>query len=257
MKWYYGVVLAEAALAVLALGGLFAWYFWRGRKAPAKAAKARTGAGRPAGKKAADLRAFWQVKDLTRDGVLVLEPGNRYRLVCRVAAPDFWLLGEAEQDQVEEALRQALLGLPFPVQALIVSEAVDADAAVRALRESAVSLPPALAEYALARADYLEALVRERSVSARNAYLVIPYEDEASKGVDHARGELFARAANLASALAGAKMRLEPLDASGAADLLAHVLNRGRAWRPSEAAEKGFFAEFHIAEKEAVLDEVA
>jgi hypothetical protein len=173
-------------------------------------------------------------------------------LICRVAAQDFYLLSEAEQDGVEDALRAALLGLSFPVQVLVTAEALDTRGAVAALRENAPALPPEVAEHALARADYLEALMEDRAAAARSAYLVVPFDTD--KGPEHARAELYARLASLAGALHQARVRLEPLDVNGACDLLAHVLNRGRAWRPSAAGEKGIMAGFHIAEREAVED---
>jgi hypothetical protein len=224
-----------------------------------KRQQAGEGAGLPAGSPARrssrgkNLRDFWEVRDIL-NGVIELSPGGRYRLVCRVAAQDFYLLSEAEQNAAEDALAAALLGLSFPVQTLCTAEVLDTRGAVAALRESARSLPEKVQRHALARADYLEAVRENRAVAARNAYIVIPFDT--AKGFDHAAGELYARAASLQDALSGAKVRLEPLDTAGVCDLLAHVLNRGRAWQPSDAGELGIMAEFHVAEKEAVPCEI-
>jgi len=68
-------------------------------------------------------------------------------------------------------------------------------------------------------------------------------------GFDHAYGELQARLANLADALAGAKVRVEPLSSEAVVDLLSHLLNRGRAWRPSEAVEAGALGLYTISER--------
>lgn len=202
-----------------------------------------------------NLRDFWEIKDIY-NGVIELYPGGRYRLICRIAAQDFYLLSDTEQNDTENALAAALLGLSFPVQTVCTAETLDTRGAAAALRESALSLPEKVRGHTLARADYLNHLMMDRAVTARNAYIVIPFDT--AKGFDHATGELYARAASLQEALSGAKakVRLEPLDTAGVCDLLAHVLNRGRAWRPSDAGELGVIAEFHVAEKEAIPYEV-
>lgn len=198
-----------------------------------------------------NLRDFWEVKDIY-NGVIELYPGGRYRLVCRMAAQDFYLLSETEQNDTENALAAALLGLSFPVQTLCTAETLDTRGAVEVLRESALSLPEKVRRHALARADYLDALMADRAAVARNAYIVIPFDTV--RGFDYAAGELYARAATLQDALSGARVRLEPLDTGGVCDLLAHILNRGRAWRPSDAGEAGVMTDFHVAEKEVVFD---
>ncbi|MGQ9824788.1 MAG: hypothetical protein ACUVSK_07300 [Desulfotomaculales bacterium] len=237
-------------LIASALVGAGAFFYLKRQERSAGEGAAGSPARRPSRGKS--LRDFWEVKDV-RGGVIELYPGGRYRLVCRVAAQDFYLLSEAEQNAAEDALASALLGLSFPVQTVCTAETLDTRGAVAALRESARFLPEKVQRHALARADYLEAVRENRAVAARNAYIVIPFDT--AKGFDHAAGELYARAASLQDALSGAKVRLEPLDTAGVCDLLAHVLNRGRAWRPSDAGEMGVMAEFHVAEKEAVFHE--
>lgn len=194
------------------------------------------------------VKDLWEIEDVRR-GVLLLS-GNRYRLICRMSSADFWLLSEGEQNDVEDAAAAALMQITFPVQVLVTSQAVDTRAAVEELRQAAGRLPKALQEMALARAEYLEALTQEKTASARQAYLVIPYDTV--KGFDHAYGELHARLANLADALAGAKVRVEPLSSEAVVDLLSHLLNRGRAWRPSEAVEAGVMSLYTISERSAV-----
>lgn len=194
------------------------------------------------------VKDIWEVEDVRR-GVLVLS-GGRYRLVCRVSSADFWLLSDAEQNEVEDAAAAALLQLTFPVQFLVTSQAVDTRAAVEELREKAGDLPGALQELAFARAEYLAAMTQEKAASARQAYLVIPYDTV--KGFEHAYGELQARLANLADALAGAKVRVEPLSSEAVVDLLSHLLNRGRIWRPSEAVKRGVMSLYTVSERSAV-----
>ena len=209
-------------------------------------------AGRPVRKKesgsAASLAGFWEVEDI-KDGIITLKPGNRYRAVCRVSAQDFHLLSDAEQNAVEDVLRSVLLGLDYPVQVLVTSETVDTKNVVAALRDGAARLPEKIAGHALARAEYLEGIMMSRAVSARTAYLVVPYDTD--KGFERARSELHARISGLAGGFSGAKVRVEKLDSAAVCDLLSHLLNRGRAWRPSLAVEAGIMTDFRISASEA------
>ncbi len=196
----------------------------------------------------ASLSNFWEVQDI-KEGIITLKPGNRYRAICRISAQDFYLLGDAEQNGVEDVLRSVMIGLDYPVQVLVTSEAVDTKDVVAALRENAALVPGKIAEHAILRAEYLENTMMSRMVSARTAYLVVPYDTD--RGFERARGELHARISSLMGGFAGAKMRLEMLDSAAVCDLLAHLLNRGRVWKPSLAVEEGIMADFHVSANEA------
>lgn len=245
MKWYYLFPITFAALIPLVIAGMVFYQKLREKNS----FLGKTGK-KKSKQKTASLRDFWQIKAIESDGLVIIHPGRRYRLICRVAAQDFYLLSEAEQNNVEDALAATLIGLSFPIQSLVTAETLDTRSAVAALREKAPALHPKVAEHALARAEYLEALMEDRAVAARFAYIVVPFDTD--KGIDHAKGELYARLASLMNGLLPARVRLEPLDVNGVCDLLAHILNRGRAWRPSAAGEKGVMASFHISEKEVL-----
>jgi len=195
------------------------------------------------------LKDFWEVRDIQK-GIVTLHPGGRYRLILRLMAQDFFLLSEIEQNNMEDYLAAAMRGLDFPIQTLVTSEALDTRQAVAALRNGANRLPEKIREHALERANYLENLRQSRAVTARRAYLVIPFDT--TRGFEYARSELFARATSLSDALASAKVAVEPLDTGAACDLLAHLLNRGRAWRPSEAGEQGVMALYTISERQVI-----
>ncbi|MGB9845905.1 MAG: hypothetical protein ACPLRH_00175 [Desulfotomaculales bacterium] len=193
------------------------------------------------------LRELWEIEDI-KQGVIVL-PGGRYRLVCRVSSPDYWLLSDEEQNENEDYVIGALMQLTFPVQVLITSQAVDVKAIVDELRKA--ELPPVLRDFALQRADFLESIAQEKTGHARQAYLVVPCETQ--HGFDFARGELFARVALLADALAPARIRIEVLSSDAVVDLLAHLLNRGRTWKPSEAVEAGVMTLYHVSERSVTV----
>lgn len=197
-------------------------------------------------KQRTNIKDIWEIEDV-RKGVLILS-GNRYRLICRMSAVDFWLLSEVEQNDVEDSAAAALMQLTFPIQVLMTSQAVDTRTAVDDLRQRAQGLSGVLQEMALARAEYLDALTQEKTASARQAYIVIPYDTV--KGFKQAFGELHARLSLFADALFGAKVQVEPLSSEAVVDLLAHMLNRGSAWQPSEAVEAGVLSLYSISERQ-------
>lgn len=246
------VWLTISLLIMSLLTGLAAWVYMRiqaakeaGEQQPGQEKTRSGGPGRS--RRSGSLKDFWEVQDVQK-GIVSLYPGGRYRLVLRLMAQDFFLLSEIEQNNMEDYLAAALRGLDFPVQTLVTSEALDTREAVAALREDAARLPEKLREHAMKRASYLESLRQSRAVTARRAYLVIPFDT--TRGFEYARSELFARATSLADALAGAKVAVEPLDTGGSCDLLAHLLNRGRVWRPSDAGEQGVMALYTISERQ-------
>ena len=96
----------------------------------------------------------------------------------------------------------------------------------------------------------MEGLTSERTAAARSAYAVIPFDT--NKGIEYARIELMARAASIADGLQLAKIQSEIVDTPAIVDLLQHLLNRGRSWRPSEADNVGAMEIFHIGQREAM-----
>ncbi|MGI9951370.1 hypothetical protein V3F56_03325 [Moorellaceae bacterium AZ2] len=237
-------LLTVTFLVLSVLAGVGAWLYTRyveAGGAPASSLKRPSGGRKKA--EAVSLADLWEVEDI-REGVLVLTR-NRYRLVARVSAADFWLLSDEEQNAVEDYAIGALMQVHFPVQVLVTSQAVDVRGVVEELRS--VSVPGALRELARQRADFLEAMSQERAANARQAYLVIGFDTP--HGFDFARGELYARLAILADALAPARLKVEVLGSDAVADLLYHLLNRNRPWRPSEGVQAGVMTLYHISQR--------
>lgn len=200
----------------------------------------------------ADLKDIWEIQDI-KQGIISLT-GNRYRMVLRVAAADFFLLGEGEQEQVEDALRSVLMGISFPVQFLVTSEALNTRQAVQDVKENLVNLHENVRNYAQEYALYLEGLTLERTAAVRSAYAVLSFET--TRDIDYAHAELLARAASLADGLQMARINCEVLDTPALVDLLHHLLNRGRPWRPSEADFAGVMESYHISERQVILANV-
>lgn len=196
-------------------------------------------------RKAITLKDIFEVQDIQK-GIIIL-PNNNYCAICRLSSPDFYLLGEAEQDHIEDAAAGVLMQLNYPVQFLVTAESLDTRSSVQEIRNNIQSLSPLLQELALARAEYLEILMRDRAVSARQAYIILPFTT--IKGFNQAYAELQTRIASITSIFAGAKVKVEVLKDTAIIDLLSHLLNRNRAFRPSEALMEGITAPFHIGRK--------
>lgn len=194
------------------------------------------------------LKDIMEIKDVQK-GILVL-PNDNYCAICSLSSPDFYLLGEAGQENVEDGAAGVLMQLNYPVQMITTAESLDTRSAVYEIRENIDNLSPLLQELAAARAEYLEILMRDRAVSAKQAYIVIPFA--ANKGFNHAYGELQARIASIAAVFAGAKVSLNPLKDAAIIDLLSHLLNRNRAFRPSESLTDEIFTPFHLSERQVV-----
>ncbi len=237
-------------LAIAVLVGVGTWLYLRFDAAKQSGEAVPKVTLRTGNKKQITVKNIWGIEDIKR-GVLILE-GNGYCVVCRVSAADFWLLADFEQDDVEDAATAAMRQISFPVQCLVTSQVLDTRAAVEELRQGADRLPGMLKEMANARADYLNAIAREKAASARQAYLVIPYDTV--QGYDHALRELQARVVNLASALTSAKVSVEVLSSDAAVDLLGHLINRGRTWRPSDAVRNGAMSFYHVSERSIAVN---
>lgn len=187
-----------------------------------------------------------EVKDVQK-GIITLANGL-YCAVCRVSSPDFYLLGPEGQENVENAAAGALMQLTFDIQFLTTAEALDTRAAVNEIEACKDKLPPVLAELAQARSEYLKVLMRDKAVSARQAYLIVPYATV--KGFADAYSELQARIASLTSAFSGARLTVEELGTPGILDQLNHLLNRKKSFRASEAFEQKVITPFYTSGRE-------
>lgn len=244
------IVLTTILVMLSVAIGLGTWWYLRRQGGERLQSPPATNNSTTKTTKSLNVKDIWEVKDIRR-GVVVMENG-RYAVICRLSAADFYLLSPNEQDAVEDAAASALLSLTFPVQVFVTSQAADTRGAVHELHQAAGTLPDVLARAAMDRAAYLEAMMSERAVTARYAYLAVPLVTD--KNFEYAHGELMARVAVAADALAPARVRLDVLSSDAVADLLHHVLNRYRSWRPSEGLELGAMSFYHISERQATID---
>lgn len=253
------MILGGVFLALAVVVALGTWVYLRraegkgnGRQVKRESGNSTGKGGRKAKKpERHSLPPFLKAVKDVKEGVLILEH-ERYRMICRLEAPDYYLLGVEGQDLLERAVAGALRQLSYPIQTIATGTPADTGTEIEALRERAKTLPPVLAEMALTRAAYLEALGRGNEAVAWQAYLVIPYNAQAGAEWDTVKGELLARTAQLQAALAGEKIRLTPLSSAGVLELLRHFLRRGDSMRPEEVVRAGVRELYSIWEKEAV-----
>lgn len=189
------------------------------------------------------LANLWQVDNI-QEGIMEL-PNNRYIAICRLAATDFYLLGEDEQETIEDAAARAIMSLSMPIQLVTVSEIVDTRQAMADL-ESRKAMNDQIAYLRNQRVAYLEAIMEDKQSTVRQSYLVI--STLTSKGRKHAFGELQHQISVLLGALQGARLRAEILDSEGVIDFLASLC-KPNTTRPSEIIPGGNLAPYHIKEE--------
>jgi hypothetical protein len=199
-------------------------------------------------KKNFTTKDLFEVQDVQRG--IVIMPDSQYCAICRLSSPDFYLLGEDGQTNVEDAAAGVLMQLTYPVVTLVTGESLDTRPAIQEIKENLEKLPPLLQELAKSRADYLEVTMQSKSLSAKQAYLIVPYIT--NKGFDFAFGELQDRVAGLTGAFAGARVTLEILPTNAIFDLLSHLLNRNRLFRPSEAMEYEIINPYHSSLRKGI-----
>lgn len=190
------------------------------------------------------LKDILEIQDIQK-GIIIL-PNDTYCAICSLSSPDFYLLGEVGQENVEDGAAGVLMQLNYPVQLITTAESLDTRSAVQEITDNIENLSPLLQDLASARAEYLEILMRDRAVSAKQAYIVLPFVT--TKGFNNAYAELQARIASVTGVFAGAKVSISPLKDAAILDLVSHLLNRNRLFRPSEALADGVITPFHLSE---------
>lgn len=186
------------------------------------------------------LDNLWQINNI-QEGILEL-PNNRYIAVCRVSATDFYLLGEDEQETIEDAAARAIISLSMPIQLITISELIDTRAAMSDL-ETKRTMNEQIDILRNQRIAYLEAIMQDKQSTVRQSYLVI--STLTNKGRKHVFGEIQHQISMLQTGLGGARMQIEQLDSNAVVDFLSSLCNPN-APRPSEIIQGGTLTPFHI-----------
>lgn len=185
---------------------------------------------------------LWQINNI-QEGIVEL-PNNRYIAICRIAATDFYLLGEDEQETIEDAAARAIMSLSMPIQLITISEIVDTRQAMSDL-ESRKAMNDQIAHLRSQRIAYLEAIMQDKQSTVRQSYLII--STITNKGRKHAFGEIQHQAGVLIGALQGARLRAEILDSAGVVDFLSSLC-KPNSTRPSEIIQGGVLTPYHVKE---------
>lgn len=185
---------------------------------------------------------LWQINNI-QEGIIEL-PNDNYIAICRVSATDFYLLGEDEQEAIEDAAARAIMSLSMPIQLITISELVDTRQAVADL-ENKQAMNEQIAHLRNQRIAYLEAIMQDKQSTVRQSYLVI--STLTNKGRKHVFGEIQHQISILQNGLGGARMQIEQLDSNAVVDFLSSLCNPS-APRPSEILQGGTLTPFHIKE---------
>lgn len=166
-------------------------------------------------------------------GVLDLGPDGT-AVIARVIPVNFSLRTPAEQQALVAGFGRWLNSLTTPVQIVVRSTPVDLSDAVHELSEAAGGLPhPALEVAAREHAEFLAGLATSRELLARQVLLIL--REPAT--TDGAAGRVTRAAADATAALAGCGLTVAPLDAAGAAAVLAAAVDPWAPLRPAGMAD--------------------
>lgn len=128
----------------------------------------------PAQKIKATTQKFTEIEDIV-DDVVFLSSGNAC-LVIEVTATNFSLLSQEERDAKIYSYTMLLNSLSFPIQILIRSKKIDISSYLKLLnQESAKTQNQILANKIKLYRDFVESLVKTRSVLDKKFYIIIPY----------------------------------------------------------------------------------
>lgn len=181
------------------------------------------------------LKDIFDILDI-QNGVVYLTK-NRYSAVLKLGAVNFYLLSEADQQQIESALMAMATGLNFNLQFFSTTEVVDTTGAIELLSVCrAKEKSEVRANYADALLDYLTDLMARRMVLAKNTYAVVTVQDPDQK---KALAKLSYCCTQLVRALDTAKVTAMLLSSEEVVNLLYRTLNRRRPFRPADAVAAG------------------
>ncbi|MFC9085509.1 PrgI family protein [Nocardiopsis dassonvillei] len=152
---------------------------------------------------------------ISPEGVVDLDGRCAVMIACTTLP--FQLASGREQDQVLAAFAGVLDALTEPVQILVQRRSADLGEFTAMLRDNATRLPhPALAEAAIAHADFLDELTATHELSHQQVLVVVT----AAGAARRAGPALLRRAADTADRLAALGIRTQVLDADEATQIL-------------------------------------
>ena len=111
-----------------------------------------------------------------RDGILIL-PNNQYRAILEVAALNFELRSDEEQDAIIDTYESVLNSVGVPLQILIRTREIDMDKYLEDLQDRRKDEKEEIYRDQLKNYDeFIRTLIADNKILTRHFYIVVPYQ---------------------------------------------------------------------------------
>ena len=111
-----------------------------------------------------------------RDGILIL-PNNQYRAILEVAALNFELRSDEEQDAIIDTYESVLNSVGVPVQILIRTREIDMDKYLEDLQDRRRDEKEEIYRDQLKNYnEFIRTLIADNKILTRHFYIVVPYQ---------------------------------------------------------------------------------
>lgn len=178
--------------------------------------------------------AFIDIEDI-RDGLIHLK-GGRYRSIITADPINFSLLSDEEQESVEGAFGNFLMGLSFPVQFLVHTRPVDMRDTLQELRKNLSSLPQNMVEYEAELEKFLSYFAGQIMIT--ETYMVVPFDGKRGS-YEKARGELMRRCRVVIEGLSKCGLNPRMLDTNELLQFLFSFFNKDSTVRIKDLIQLG------------------
>ena len=111
-----------------------------------------------------------------RDGILIL-PNNQYRAILEVAALNFELRSDEEQDAIIDTYESVLNSVGVPLQILIRTREIDMDKYLEDLQDRRKDEKEEIYRDQLKNYnEFIRTLIADNKILTRHFYIVVPYQ---------------------------------------------------------------------------------
>ena len=111
-----------------------------------------------------------------RDGILIL-PNNQYRAILEVAALNFELRSDEEQDAIIDTYESVLNSVGVPLQILIRTREIDMDKYLEDLQDRSKDEKEEIYRDQLKNYnEFIRTLIADNKILTRHFYIVVPYQ---------------------------------------------------------------------------------
>lgn len=111
-----------------------------------------------------------------RDGILIL-PNNQYRAILEVAALNFELRSDEEQDAIIDTYESVLNSVGVPLQILIRTREIDMDKYLEDLQDRRLDEKEEIYRDQLKNYnEFIRTLIADNKILTRHFYIVVPYQ---------------------------------------------------------------------------------